>query len=286
MQTNAISGRSWSAPKAAFAYLLVVPFLYPLIFLVATAMRKSDAYNKTPLGFSGFPTLSHLRYAWGAGSLGQGVINSLIAVPIGVVVCCTVSSMAAFWFFRHRGRIAKTLLSLILIGWIVPFAVYLVPFYIEMVRLNLTDNLFMLGFAYGALSTPFGIYFVLAYLRQAVPMELLEAASVDGASIGRQFMRIVVPLARPAIGTLAALSFVGMWGDVLLSVVLLGSDPSKFTIVLSANALVGQTVSASGSVNTVQTVAAATVISLVPMLGVVYFAQRAIVRGFSAGALK
>ena len=286
MRNKPESGRAWSLPKTTLAYLMVIPFVYPLLFLLATAMRTTDAYNRSPLGFSGFPTLSHLRYAWGAGSLGRGVVNSLIAVPVGVVCCCTVSSMAAYWFFRHRGKIAKVLLSLILIGWVVPFAVYLVPFYIEMVQFNLTDNLFMLGLAYGALSTPFGIYFVLAYLRQAVPTELLEAASVDGASIVRQFFRIVLPLARPAIGTLAALSFVGMWGDVLLSVVMLGTDPGKFTIVLSANALVGQTVAASGSINTVQTVAAATFISLLPMLAIVYFAQRAIVRGFSAGALR
>ena len=107
--------------------------------------------------------------------------------------------MAAYWFFRHDGRFAKALLGLILVGWLIPFAVYLVPFYIEVARLNLTDNLIFLGVAYGAIHTPFGTYFMLAYYRQALVPEVLEAAAVDGASILRQFLRIVLPLAaRPS----------------------------------------------------------------------------------------
>jgi len=263
----------------------MVPFLYPLIFLVATAMRDADAYNTSPLGLRGFPTLYHIRDAWRSGDLGQGAINSLIAVPIGVACCCLVSSLAAYWFFRHEGRIAKALLGLIMVGWLIPFAVYLVPFYIEFSNLRLTNNLIALGIAYGTIHTPFGVYFMLSYFRQAIPKEMLEAASVDGASILRQFIRIVVPMSRPAIGTLAALAFVWMWGEIIVAVVLL-ADQSKFTIVLSANALVGQTILAGGSANTVQIVAAATLISLLPMLSVIYIAQRAIVRGFGAGGVK
>jgi ABC-type glycerol-3-phosphate transport system permease component len=279
------SGRSWSLWKSVFAVILTLPFVYPLWFLIATATRDADAYNRSPLGFSGFATTSHIRDAWNSGSLGQGALNSLVAVPVGVVTCVIVSSMAAYWFFRHEGPFAKLLLGLIMVGWVIPFAVYLVPFYIEFARLGLTDNLVALGIAYGAIHTPFGVYFMLSYYRQAIPREVLEAGAVDGASILRQFVRIVVPLSRPAAGTLAALAFVWMWGEIIVAVVLL-SDPEKFTIVLSANALVGQTLLAGGSANTVQIVAAATLISLLPMLSVIYVAQRAIVRGFGSGGVK
>jgi len=286
MRASGVTGRTWSLPKSLFAILILIPFVYPLLFLVVTALRTFDEYNKSPLGFSGFPTLTHLRYAWDAGDLGQGMINSALSVSIGVACCCLVSLSAAYWFFRHDGLVAKALLAAILIGWIIPFAVYLVPFYIVLINLSLTNNLYVLGLAYGAIFTPFGVYFMLSYLRQAVPRELLEAASVDGASLGRVFVRIIVPLSWPATGALAALTFVWMWGDIIVSVVLVGADPSKFTIVLAANSLVGQSISAAGSTNTVQTVAAATLISLLPMLAIVYFAQRAIVRGFSGSGVK
>lgn len=285
MQADAVSGRGWSVPKTAFAVLLMIPFLYPLLFLVLTAARSANSYNRSPLGITGFPTLTHIEDAWNSGSLGQGAINSLQAVAVGVVVCCVVSSLAAYWFFRHEGWFAKALLGLILVGWLIPFAIYLVPFYIEFVKFHLVNKLWALGIAYAAIHTPFGTYFILSYLRQSIPKEILEAAAVDGAYSLRQFVRIILPLSRPVLGTFAALAFVWMWGEIIVAVVLL-TDPSNYTIVLSANALVGQTLAAGGSSNTVQIVAAATLISLLPMMSVIYIAQRAIVRGFGAGGVK
>jgi ABC-type glycerol-3-phosphate transport system permease component len=281
-----LSGRSWSIPKSIFAALLIVPFAYPLIFLVATALRSSSAYNSSPLGFSGLATFSHVTYAWNAGSLGQGAVHSLIAVSIGVVLCIVLSSSAAYWFFRHQGVVAKILFGLLFIGWVVPFAVYLLPFYLELVKRGLTNNLVILGVSYAAIYIPFSTFFLVSYLRQALPREILEAASVDGASLFRQWVRIVIPISKPALATLAALTFVWMWGDLIVAVVLLGSDPPRFTIVLALNTLVDATVGAGGSPNTVQTVAAATLISLLPMLSVIYLAQRAIVRGFGTGGVK
>lgn len=286
MASSAVSGRQWSMPKTIVAFLMAIPFVYPLVFLVMTSMRSANSYYRSPLGFSGFPVLNHIRYAWDAANLAKGAENSLIVVPIGVAICCSVSSMAAFWFFRHRGLIARAMLGLILVGWIVPFAVYLVPFYVELVRFGLTDNLFMLGVTYGAIYVPFGTYFILAYLRQALSPEILEAAEVDGASILAIFLRIVLPLTRPALGTLAALTFVWVWGEIIVAVVLVGTDPAHWTIILSAESLVGQTLAAGSGANTTQTVAAGALISLLPMLSVVYFAQRAIIRGFGSGGVK
>ena len=105
----------------------------------------------------------------------------------------------------------------------------------------------MLGISYGAIFTPFGTFFVLAYLRQTLPLEILEAATVDGASLLRQFMRIVLPFSRPAVTTLAGLTYAWLWGDIIISSCSWAPTPSKFTIVLGTNTLVGATLKASGS---------------------------------------
>ena len=104
----------------------------------------------------------------------------------------------------------------------------------------------------------------------------MEAAQVDGASLMRQFTAIIVPLSLPAVATVASLSFVFMWGDLFIAVVLL-QDPGKFTLVASASTLVTRLNPA------IQEVAAATIISLLPQLAVFLLAQRALVRGFTAG---
>lgn len=278
--------RSWSSGRTLLAVLVAVPFAYPLVFLVVTAFRSSSAYNRDPLGFGGFPTWGNLSYAWRAGSLGQDVVNSLLAVSIGVGICCATSVLAAFWFFRHTGLLSKGLLGLLFVGWAAPFASYLVAFYVLLADRHLTDNLVVLGISYGAMYTPFGTFFVLAYQRQVVPKEILEAAGVDGASLLKQFVKIVLPLSRPALTTLAALTYAWLWGEVIVSVVLVGSDPANFTVPLGTNTLVGATLNASGSANSITAVAAATLIGLVPTLAVVYLAQRAIVRGFGTGGVK
>lgn len=278
--------RSWSVPKTLFAALVAIPFAYPVVFLAVTALRTNAAYDRSPVGFSGLATFNNFKYAWTAGSLGHDALNSALAVSIGVVTCCAVSSLAAFWFFRHKGLVAKGLLGLLFIGWIAPFASYLVAFYVMLAHAGLINNLVVLGVVYGAVYTPFGTFFILAYQRQALREEILEAAEVDGASLGRQFVKIALPLSRPALSTLAALTFAWLWGEIIVSAVVVGNDPSKFTIVLGTSSLVGATVSAGSAANTATSVAAATVISLLPTLSVIYLAQRAIVRGFGTGGVK
>lgn len=278
--------RAWSIPKTLVALLIAVPFAYPFVFLIVTALRTNDGYSASTLGFEGFPTFSNISYAWTAGDLGHDALNSAIAVSIGVASCCVASAMAAYWFYRHRGLVAKLLLGLLFVAWVAPFASYLVSFYVLLADRQLVDNVYVLGIAYGALYTPFGTFFLLAYMRQALPAEVIEAATVDGASLARQFLKIVLPLNQPAVLTLAGLTFAWLWGDLIVAVVLVGADPENFTIVLGTNTLVGATLAASGSPSTITAVAAATLIGLLPTLSVIYLAQRAIIRGFGTGAVK
>lgn len=283
MRNRSVHGSSW--PRSLVAIVITIPFVYPFVFLVATAVRSQTSYNRSPLSLGGPYTWSHLRNAWVSGNLGHDIVNSAISSGVGVLVCCVSSSAAAYWFMRHTGRFARGTMAGLLIAAVVPFAAYLAPFFEQMARFQLLDNLVVLGFVYGALYTPFGLYFMSSYFRQALPEEVLEAASVDGASLLRQFTSIVLPLSRPALGTLAALAFVWSWGDLIVALILL-NNPSHFTVVLSASSLVGQAISASGATNTVQIVAAAAVINLVPMLVGVFLAQKAIVRGFISGSTK
>ena len=117
-----------------------------------------------------------------------------------------------------------------------------------------------------------------AYFR-SIPTEILEAAQVDGASLMAQFYRIILPLSKPAIATLAALTFVWSWGDLLLSVVLV-QDPGQRTLTVSA-ALLSDQYSTDIPKN-----AAGVVVAIIPMLLVFLIGQRYLVRGIAAGVGK
>ena len=141
---------------------------------------------------------------------------------------------------------------------------------------ELTDNLLVLGVVYGAVNVPFGLYLLYAYFRDAIPSEILQAAEVDGASPWQTFHRIVLPLSKPALATLAALSFVWTWGDLVMSLILIQSS-DNFTLTVAASTLSGRFDSQP------QANAAAAMIALLPILIVFLFAQRAIRSGLTAG---
>jgi ABC-type glycerol-3-phosphate transport system permease component len=151
-----------------------------------------------------------------------------------------------------------------------------IPFFIILTTLNLTDNLIVLGTVYGAVFAPSFIWLLWAYFLQGIPDDVVEAAVVDGASLFQQFTRIVLPLSLPALGAVTALTFVFAWGDLLLAVVVL-QDPAKFTVVPAAAGLVGRWDAA------IQGTTAAATITMLPCLIVFLVAQRAIVKGITGG---
>jgi ABC-type glycerol-3-phosphate transport system permease component len=258
---------------------MTIPFVLPFLFLTATAFRTREDYIQSRVGFPHELTIAHVRYAWESVRLGQAMVNSLITTSIAVVVLVAVSLAAAFWFLRHRGRVARALLIAIASLWVVPFVIYLLPLFVTASDLGLTDNLVVLGVLYAATNLPFGIFFMFAYMQRGIPSEVREAAEVDGVSSIREFMWIIVPLSKPAIGTLAALAFVWSWGDLLLALVFLQSD-DKYTVTVAASALV--TRADAG----VQEVAAAAFIAILPLLLIFLIAQRSIARGVVTGVGK
>jgi len=267
----------WSMRRTGFLVAATIPFLYPFAFLAATAFKTQGDYVHHQISIVPRQvTLDHLQSAWHGATLGQSLINSAIAVTLGVVLCVVISSAGAFWFLRHPGKLAKTILAGIVGLWIIPFVVYIIPFFVILTNLRLTDNLIVLGVVYAALNAPFGAYLMYAYYRGGIPTEVIEAAHIDGATLFQQFTRVILPLSRPALFTLAALTFVWSWGDLLAGVVLL-QDPGKWTVTVAASSLVAKFEPA------IQQSAAAALIGILPLIVVFLFAQRAIMRGFTAG---
>lgn len=268
-----------SAPRMLFLVVLALPFIYPFVFLASTALRTQDDYLNSPLGIPRHFTAQNLQFAWKGANIDAALVASALSVGLGVVILVIGSAGCAFWFLLHRGKIARTLMLSIFALWAVPFIVYAVPLYVMLADVGWLNNLVTLAFIYAAMNIPFGIYLLHSYYLRGIPAEVLEAAAVDGASTIRTFFNIVLPLGRPAMGTLAALGFVWCWGDLLTAAFVM-QDPTKYTLTLAASTLVTRNDAS------VQPAAAAALISIIPVLVVFLFAQKGISRGFSAGAVK
>ena len=224
-------------------------------------------------------SLEHFRYAWRNAELGNGLRHSAIAVGIGVVLCCAICSMAAFWFLRHRGRVASALLAGFGSLWILPQVVWLIPFFLvlddaEPDEQHLRPRRRLWHGVRAELHLA-----VVGVLPARAAADIIEAAEIDGASLFQQYLRIALPLSKPALGAVAALMFVFSWGDLLLAVVLL-SDPDQFTVVPATAILSGRL--GSG----VQATTAAAIITMIPPMVIFLIAQKAIVRGITGGFSK
>jgi ABC-type glycerol-3-phosphate transport system permease component len=273
------SRRRVGIARTTFVVLLALAYLYPFAYMIGTAIKPRSEFIRDPSGLPTSATTEHIRQAWRDAALGRAILNSLTAVGIGVVVCLLVASLASFWFIRNTSRIARMMLGVFGSLWIVPQVIWLISFFILLSRLDLSNNLVVLGVVYGTVFTPTAVWLLWGYSLKGVPRELFEASSVDGARPFQQYQQIYLPLSMPALGSVAALTFVFAWGDLLLSVVLI-QDREKYTVVTAAATLVGRFDAGT------QATAAAAMLTMGPSLLVFLFAQRAIVRGITAGISK
>lgn len=264
--------------KTTLLVVMTLPFLYPFVFLVGTALKPLSDFNDNAISLPGHPTTANIAGAWSFADLGWAGLHSIISVGIGVLLTVAISASGAFWFMRHRGRWAGALRILIIGTMAVPPPVFIIPLFVLLSSWGLTNNLIALGVVYAAWNASFGLYLLHAYFK-SIPAELIEAAELDGASPLQMFRHVVLPLAKPALATLAVLAFVWSWSDLLISVVLV-QDAGKRTLTTAVTLLADQF-----STNIPRN-AAGVLLALIPMLVVFLYGQRFLVRGILAGVGK
>ncbi len=265
------------AARNIVALALTLPFLYPFYFLIITALKSNQGYANNQLGLPHPVVFTQFTSAWQSASLGRSLLNSTIAAGIGALVAIVLSAPAADWCARTRSKAKSIVLGTVACIWMIPMIIWIIPMFVELSRAHMTNNLLVLGVIYGVTNTPLGLYLLYAYLADAVPGEVREAAIVAGAKPRHIFFMISLPISLPVLVTIAVLAFVWSWGDVLIAAVLLQSQ-SDWTVTLSATSFV------SRYGISIQQEAAAAIISMLPMVVIFAVGQRGIVKGLTVGS--
>jgi raffinose/stachyose/melibiose transport system permease protein len=267
--------------KVALFYVVLILatlfWLTPVITLILTALK--DAGDFAVNGAFSLPKSirwANFSEAWETGVKNyfwNSVIVTSFKVPIGIVL----ESMAAFALTHMHFRWADRVFTYILIGLIVPMQMTLVPLTLLMNALNLIDTLTGLTILYIGFGVPFGVLVMRGFFR-TVPAAIIEAAQIDGCSWFRIFYRIALPLALPAVVSLCILDGVATWNEFILAQIFLRSDELR-TLPLGL-------VQFSTQFSTqYDQLAAAVLISVVPIVLVFLFFQRYFVAGMG-GAVK
>jgi putative chitobiose transport system permease protein len=244
--------------------------LAPLLWLSSTALKSSseNVFQSPPQLLPSAPTLDNFAEVFGSGNFGQALLNSTVVAIASVVCNLLFCSLAAYPLARLQFRGRQAIWAVVLSTLMIPFQIVMIPLYIITVQLGLVNS--YLGIILPNIVSAFGIY-LLRQALQGVPLELEEAARIDGCSELGIWWCIMIPAIRPALITLSIFVFIGAWSDFLWPLIVI-SDDQYYTLPLAVSKL---STGAFGS--NWRLIAAGAIVSIAPVLFLFLFVQKYIV---------
>ena len=259
--------------------LVFLLFVYPLIYTVLNSLKTYDDFTSSPqyalpakVFFGNFVKVfqsDFIRY----------FINSVVIAVLVVVFTVVLSATTAFAISKFRFRGKKIAEIYFLLGLMIPYQVILIPLYLTYAKFKLLDTYVSLILPQVAFGMPMAVQLFLAFFKD-FEEELIEAAVIDGSSIGRAFISVVAPICRNIIITVATLRAIFSWNEYIFSYTFISSK-KMMTVVLGLNAFVGE----EGLVDWGPTFAAI-VVTVIPTLLVYMFLGKYMQSGLSEGAVK
>ncbi|MBG0567964.1 carbohydrate ABC transporter permease [Actinoplanes aureus] len=263
-------------PYYVFTGSLALLFLFPLLWAGFASVSPQGGTAQTDgWGFANYGTLADYQ-----AGIWQYLLNSVIVSGLTVLFTLSVSLLGGYAFarFRFPGKNALFLLTLAIL--MVPYATLLIPLYVLLNRIGLQNSLLGLALVLTMFQLPFAT-FMMRISFEAVPIELEEAALVDGCGSVRALLRVLLPAVRPGLITVGLFAFLAAWNDFITPLVLI-SDADKAPLPLAVANLRQQVM---GIIDYGATEAGVVVLAL-PCILLFLALQRQYIRGFMSGALK
>lgn len=258
--------------------LYSVVVLVPLLFVIYFSVKSIAGILATPLSLPDSIHTENFSQAWTEGNLGRLLINTVVVAGVAVIGVLLLSSLASYVIARYTFRGNQLLYLFFVSGLALPIQIIALPLFILMRQLNLLDSLPSLILAYSAGGMSFSVFLLVNFMR-TVPMELQEAAVVDGAGPLQIYWHVVIPLVRPALGIVAIFEFISVWKDFFIPLLMI-QDPNNMTVSVGVFSFVGQ-------FNTQwQLLFAALVIVSLPTVIGAFFITRQLRRNLLSGGVK
>jgi multiple sugar transport system permease protein len=270
------------ARTAAFhltASCISLLWIGPLLLVAVLSLRSFDDILSN--GLMSIPRSFSFRgytEAWGRGGGKQGLINSFIITVPALILVLTLSSLAAFGLSRFRVPFRRTILLVMLAGNLLPAQIMLIPLSRNAEALGVFDSFFAVIILHTAFGLGFYV-FVLYGFMLGIPSEIQQAAIIDGATPFQIYRMIILPLSKPALASIGALGFTGIFNDLLWSITVLRSE-NKMPVTASLLGLQGRYLSDWGLIS------AGTITAAIPTLIVFLLFQKSFVDGLTLGAVK
>ena len=269
-------------PQLLFTYIVLsvwsVIVLFPIWTLVVNSFKPQKQIFKDPFGLPDTFTLDGYRAAWNNGRFDLYFVNTLIVTAIALGLILFIGSMAAYALAKWKSPVSNFLYIFFIAGLMIPIRLGTLDLVRLIKALNLQDTYWSLIPVYVAMGMPIATFVLTAFIKE-LPGEMFEAAKIDGASEWQIYSRIVLPLWRPALATVAVFNMIKIWDDFWFPLVFIRAEESR-TVALGVSLLFGQ-------YRTDWTRALAVLsLAALPMLILYMLLAREFIKGLTAGAVK
>jgi ABC-type glycerol-3-phosphate transport system permease component len=253
--------------------VVVVVMLFPFALMIVTSLRSRDQY----VAGSGF-SLDSWQQLFGQVPVLAQLLHSTIVTAGGVALILVVSTTGGYAFSKLTFKGSGLVFLAILSGMMIPMQSIIIPVYVNLAGLHGVNQYWSAIVVYAALGAPFATYLMTTYYR-GIPTELLEASVMDGANYWQIFRKVMLPLATPAITTVAVLQVIQIWDDLLVGLLFLPA-PAVRTITF------GLAVLQNGRVVSIPLLMAGSLVSALPAVIVYLIFQRYLITGLTMGVNK
>lgn len=249
----------------------------PILLMFSQSVKPERIMFSDPPQFFFAPTAEHFASIFGRGNIMDNMANSAIVGAVTMLLCVVLGSLCAYTLARIPIPGARLILVLVLVTRMIPASALMMPMYVLMRNIGVSGTHLAVVFAHTALNLPFAIVMMRGFF-QEVPIELEQAAQVDGCSRVRTFVSICLPLASPGLATTAIMVLLNSWNEFMFALILSGRTTRTLPVAISA--FMG-----SVSIDWGASSAAAT-LATIPIFLAGIFIQKYFVRGLTGGAVK
>ena len=259
--------------------LFAVVQIYPLIWLAGFSLKDNiEIFGGNVAGLPRHWKFENYVSAFTQAKVLEYFINSVLVTAVTIFVVVLLAATSAYAIERMIWRGRQTVMKLILLGLMVPIHAALLPLFMVLKNLHLLNTYLALIIPYVAFGIPMAVYIIASFL-SSLPKELEEAAAIDGCGIFGIFFRVIFPLVKPAIATVAIFTYISSWNELMFAVTFISKQEFK-TLTVGIMSMVGAYVTKWGEIG------AGLVIATVPTILIYLLLSAQVQKSLVAGAVK
>lgn len=252
--------------------------LFPLGMALMNSFKTNGQLLLNPMSLPASYTLDNYLRTWEKMHYVRSLGNTVVLAGAGVGLVVLFSSLAGWKLNRTKTRLSSVLLSLFVFSMLIPFSSIMIPLYRVVLVLKIKNSLLGLALVYAGMGVSMAIFLYHGFVG-SIPLELEEAAAIDGCSSLQTFFRVLLPLLKPITATIVITNVLWIWNDFLLPLIVISRNQS-YTLLLSTNTLFGQYSSDWTGI------LSALILAAIPVIAFYALFQKNILKGIADGALK